>query len=460
MTETKAGRPIALVAAALVFVLAMAVGARALDPADHSGPEIADFTLDNGLEIVVIPDRRAPVVTHMIWYRVGSADEQDGHSGIAHFFEHLMFKSTKNHPAGTFSAAIAAIGGQENAFTSFDYTAYFQQVTPDALETMMRFEADRMTNLILTEEVVALEREVILEERASQVESRPEGILNEEIAATLYQNHPYGRPIIGWMHEIAALDLEDAEAFYRRYYVPNNAVLVVAGDVDPETVRRLAQATYGAVPRGPDLPPRERPTEPEQNTARTVTLEDPRVALPSFEISWVVPSYETAPPGTAEALDLLSEILGGGIRSRLYQSLVVETGLAASAGAYYQGDMLDDTAFAVSARPRDPEALVALEAAVEAEIARIADEGVSETELDDAKARFVRSTIFARDSQTAMARSYGATLAAGGTLADIAEWPSRIGRVTPDEVQAAARRYLDPARSVTGYLLPSENGPT
>lgn len=444
-------------AAAALFLLTAIGPALAQDKAPDA-PQITTFTLDNGLEAVVIPDRRAPVVTHMLWYRVGSADEVAGKSGIAHFFEHLMFKGTSNNPAGAFSGAVAAIGGQENAFTSYDFTAYFQQVTPEALETMMRFEADRMHNLVLTEEVIAPEREVILEERASRVELNPEGILGEETDATLYQNHPYGRPVIGWRHEIAALSRTDAEAFYRRYYAPNNAILVVAGDVDPAQVKAMAERTYGAVPRGEPLPPRIRPTEPDQKTQRTVTLRDARVALPSFQTSWVVPSYRTAEPGVAEALDVLSEILGGGIRSRLYDGLVVKSDVANSVGAYYRGSALDDGSFTISGSPRVADRLGELEAAVEAEIARIAADGVTEDELADAKARFVRSTIFARDSQTGMARMYGAELATGGSVEEIATWPDRIKAVTAEQVRAAAGQFLKPATSTTGYLLPAEDG--
>src|SRR5690606_30429757 len=224
------------------------------------GAQVARFMLDNGLEIIVIPDRRAPVVTQMVWYKVGSADEKPGKSGIAHFFEHLMFKGTTNHGPGEFSARIAEVGGRENAFTSYDYTAYYQQIAPTELRAMMEFEADRMTNLVLTDEVIGPERDVIIEERNSRVENDPSALLGEEVNATLYQNHPYRIPVIGWMHEIAQLNRADAIDFYRRYYAPNNAVLVVAGDVDPADVRQMAQEIYGVIPQGPQLAARERPT--------------------------------------------------------------------------------------------------------------------------------------------------------------------------------------------------------
>jgi zinc protease len=452
--KTATGRFLRSATLALLVAASPAVAASTdQKPAEE---RITNFLLDNGMEVVVIPDRRAPVVTHMVWYKVGSADEPAGKSGIAHFFEHLMFKGTARHKAGEFGARIAEIGGSENAFTSDDYTAYFQTVTPEVLGTMMEYEADRMRNLVLTDAVIGPERDVVLEERRLRIENNPESLLAEEIDATLYQNHPYGVPVIGWMHEIEKLNREDAVAFYDRYYAPNNAILIVAGDVDAEEVRKLAENTYGKLPRGPDLPPRLRPQEPEQNTARTVTLTDARVSTPSFSKSWVAPSYNTAEPGEAEALDLLSEILGGGARSRIYQSLVVKSGTASSAGAYFDGAKLDDGSFTVYGAPRGTAELDEVQAAIDAEIAGIVKDGVSEAELEAAKDRFLRSMIFARDSQASMANIYGASLATGSTIEDIEEWPDRIKRVTSADIQKVAAKYLQADSSVTGYLLPAE----
>ncbi|SFK62524.1 zinc protease [Mesorhizobium albiziae] len=443
----------ARIGSALAVVLVLIAPAAAEAPRDSA--EVENFLLDNGMEVVVIPDHRAPIVTHMVWYKTGSADEPPGKSGIAHFFEHLMFKGTKAHKAGEFGARIAEIGGSENAFTSYDYTAYFQTVTPDALETMMAFEADRMRGLILTDEVIGPERDVILEERRSRIENSPDALLSEEVDATLYQNHPYRVPVIGWMHEMEQLNRTDAVAFYDRYYAPNNAVLVVAGDTDVETVRKLAEKTYGKVPRGPDLPPRVRPQEPEQNTKRTVTLTDPRVSVPSFQKSWVVPSYNHSEPGEAEALDLLSEILGGGTRSRIYQQLVVKQGIASTAGASYQGTSFDPSSFTIYGAPRGEAGLESVEEAIDTEIRGLIKDGVTETELEKAKNRFVRSMIFARDSQSGMANIYGSTLATGGTVEDIQKWPDRIKAVTAKQVQDVAAKYLNPDHSVAGYLLPT-----
>ncbi|UDL91320.1 insulinase family protein [Mesorhizobium sp. PAMC28654] len=439
-----------LLATSLVFV---AAGPTLADSASGEGT-VTDFLLDNGMEVVVIPDHRAPIVTHMVWYKIGSADEPPGKSGIAHFFEHLMFKATTTHAAGEFDRAVSDIGGSNNAFTSYDYTAFHETVAPQALEQMMSFEADRMRNLILTDDVIKTERDVILEERRMRIDNNPEAVLDEEVDATLWQNQPYRIPVIGWMQEMEQLNRVDATAFYDKYYRPNNAVLIVAGDVEPEAVKALAEKTFGKVARGPDLPPRVRPVEPEQNTKRTVTLSDARVSVPSFSTQWVVPSYHSGKDGEAEALDLLAEILGGGTRSRLYQQLVVKQGIASSAGAFFQGTMLDDTNFTVYGAPRGDAKLADVEAAVDAEVMRIAKDGVTSEELEKAKDRYVRSMIFARDKQDSMANIYGSTLATGGNVQDVQQWPDRIRKVTADEVKAVAVRYLILDHSTTGYLLP------
>ena len=444
-------------------VLALACAALLLQPALAQDAPAADttienFTLDNGLEVVVIPDHRAPVVTHMVWYKVGSADEPAGKSGIAHFFEHLMFKGTDRHPAGELDTAVAAVGGSLNAFTTADVTAYFETVPADALASMMDFEADRMRGLTLTDAVIDAERDVVLEERRQRVEGSPQALLGEEFGATLFQNHPYGIPVIGWLHEMEQLNRVDAVRFYDQYYAPNNAVLVVAGDVDAETVRTLAQASYGKIERGPALPLRVRPAEPERNTSATVTMSDPRVGIASFMRSWIVPTYRTAEPGEAEALDLLSEILGGSTRSRFYQELVVKAGIAARAGAGYDGGAYDASSFSVYGAPQGEHTLAEVETAVDAQLARVIADGVTPKELDSAKARYLRGMIFASDAQQNLAQMYGNELAKGGTVEDILQWPDRIRAVTPEQVQAVARQYLDPAIAVTSYLLPPATG--
>ena len=439
----------------IAFLLTSAAAAGRATSAEQ--PAVSDFKLDNDLEIVFIPDRRAPVVTHMLWYRVGGADEELGKSGIAHFFEHLMFKGTKNYPAGEFSRKVAEIGGRENAFTSNDYTVYFQKVSPQALEMVMTYEADRMRNLILTDDVIGPERDVVLEERRSRVEADPGSLLGEEVDATLYHNHTYGIPVIGWKHEIRRLNRADAIAFYDRFCSPENAVLVVVGDVEPVNVLTLARKTYGIIPRGSRVPARARPQETEHSTSGTVTMKDARVSVPSMRRVWLAPSYNSDRPGEAEALDLLSEILGGRPRGWLYRELVVRRGIAGTAEAYYLGTTVDDTAFGVYGSPRGTATLQEVEKAILSEIKKLAAEGVTEKELEKAKNRFVKSTIFASDSQSGMARIFGSTLATGGTVADVLDWPGRIRAVTAETIQRVAKKYLNDRRSVTGYLLPEEN---
>jgi zinc protease len=414
---------------------------------------VSHFTLANGLDVVVIPDHRTPVVTHMVWYRVGSADETPGKSGLAHFLEHLLFKGTKKNPQGLFSQTVATIGGAENAFTSSDYTGYFQRTTRDRLKLMMEFESDRMTGLVLTDDVVKPELKVVLEERNSRIENNVNARLSEQMEAALYLNHPYGRPVIGWRNEIEALTRDDALEFYRRFYTPNNAILIIAGDVTADEVKKLAEETYARVPRVVDVKPRVRPQEPKQEAPRTVTLSDPRVTQPSLSRYYLAPSYTTGRPGEPEAIDVLAHILGRGANSRLYQKLVVDSGVAVSAGAGYYGTALDMTRFSISATPKPGTSLTQIEAAVDGVIAEIADKGVTAEELDRARNRLIADAAYAQDSQSSLARWYGASLATGLTIEQIKTWPDRLRAVTAEDVKNAARQVLDKRRSVTGYLI-------
>jgi zinc protease len=421
--------------------------------APSSGPVIAHSKLANGLQIVVIPDHRAPVVTHMVWYQNGSADDPPGKSGIAHFLEHLMFKGTKAHPKG-FSDLVAELGGQENAFTAYDYTAYFQRVAKEHLATMMAFEADRMTGLILTDDVVAPERDVVLEERRMRTDTDPAQQLNEAVQASLFPHHPYGTPVIGWGHEIETLDRSDALAYYERFYTPANAILVVAGDVEAPDVERLARDTYGRIPAREKPPRRFRPQEPEPRAHRLVTLADPKVEQPQHERVFLVPSYNTGAPGEAEAIEVLTHLLGGGHTSLFYRELVVGRKLAVAVGAYYMGTSLDATRLWIYAMPTPDTTLEGLERAIDEVIARVADHPVDSADLERARTRLVADAIYAQDNQASLARWYGASLATGLTIEDISSWPERIEAVSADDVQKAARRWLDKRRAVTGFLLP------
>lgn len=435
-------------------MMGVAATAAELDFSDLTlAPNAESFTLDNGMDVVVIPDSRAPIVTHMVWYRVGSADEPAGKSGIAHYLEHLMFKGTEEAPGNTFSTAISRVGGRENAFTSNDYTAYFQQVAVEHLPNMMAFEADRMRNLVLTDDVAAPELKVVEEERRSRVDTQPSSQLGEALDAALFINHPYGDPVIGWGDEIAGLTHDDALAFYRDHYRPSNAVLVVAGDVTVDEVKRLAEETYGTIEDAQHIGPRRRPSAQKVRADRVVELRDARVTQPSVQVAYLVPSYTTAQnPGDAEALDLLGEILGGSNTSRIYQALVREKGLATAAGAYYQSSALDDTRFVLYAVPRDGVSLDDAAQAARGVVADIAENGVSEAELRRARTGLLASVIFAQDSQSSLARIFGSALTTGSTIKDVQEWPQRIAAVTPEDVQAAAARFLVDAPTVTGKL--------
>jgi len=462
--------PLRRLAAALALGAALAAPAFAQDtappPAGPGGPPLAapaplptdlriapqaqSFTLDNGLQFIVIPAGSAPVATQMVWYRVGAADEAPGQSGIAHFLEHLMFHGTKSHPQG-YSQELAALGGVENAFTTADYTAYYQSVAKQNLPLVMRYEADRMQNLVLEEKRVNAERDVVLEERRMRIENEPASRLGEAMNAVLYLNHPYRAPVIGWPSEIEALRRETAIAFYDRFYTPNNATVVIAGDVDPAAVRKLAEEIYGPVRRRAEPPPRVRPKEPEPPAPRRLELTDARAGQPFLRRSYLAPSVVTAAPGEAEALQVLGAVLSGET-GRLYRTLVTEQGKAAMAGAGYDSDALDYSPFAVYAVPRAGVALPDLEAAMDAVLAGVRDAAVPEEELARAKRRLLAGAIYGQDEPMALARAFGEASALGRSVAEVQDWPTRIAAVTAADVQKAARTTLQPPRSVTGLL--------
>jgi zinc protease len=420
----------------------------------HAEPRASEFMLPNGMQVVIIPDHRAPVVTHMVWYKVGAADEPKGTSGIAHFLEHLMFKSTDKIAIGEFSKIVSRLGGQDNAFTGQDVTSYHQRISKEQLGTVMEMEADRMENLRLTKEEVATERQVILEERRSRIDNNPTALLDEQMNAALYLSHPYGIPVIGWEHEMAKLSREDALHFYKRYYAPNNAILVVAGDVTPEEVKRLAENTYGKIPANPEVDGRVRPQEPQHIAARRLVLKDPRAGNASFHRYYVTPSYTTAKPGEAEALDLLMKILADGATSRLYRKLVVEDKIAATSGGDFSGWGLDSGAISLYAVAQPGVGLDKIEAAVDGVLEDVRANGVTLAELERAKKTFLADYIYESDNQANLARRYGWGLSVGRSVADIEGWPQAIAKVTPEDLKKAAAAYLDPRRSATGWLLP------
>ncbi len=442
----------------LMLVLGIIMTALPSLPAS-ADTDITEYTLDNGMQVVVIPDRRAPVVTHMVWYRVGAADEKPGVSGIAHFLEHLMFKGTKDIAPGEFSKIVSRNGGQDNAFTGQDATAYHQRIAKDRLGMMMKMEADRMVNLRLLEKDVLTERKVVLEERRSRTDNDPSSILGEQIQAALYQNHPYAVPIIGWNHEIEKLSQEDALTFYKQYYAPNNAILIVAGDVEPEDVLKLAKDTYGKVPGGKPFPPRKRVTEPPHKAERRVSLTDPRAGKPVFQRVYLTPSYTTAEPGEAEALDLLMKIIGSGTTSRAYKKLVVDDKIADSTGSYYTGSSLDSGRIGIYGVSSAKDGLDNVEKKWDEVINEIITNGVTQKELDRARRIYIASYIYGSDSQSALARRYGWGLVVGRSVKDITEWPDRLKKVTVEDVQKVAKKYFNIKNSVTGILLPETKKP-
>ncbi len=435
-----------------VMVAAVSLMAISAKPARAVVFDPETFTLKNGMQVVVVSNHRVPVVTHMVWYKAGGMDEPPGRGGIAHLLEHLMFKGTETRRPGEFSELVARNGGQENAFTSYDYTGYYQNVAKDRLELVMELEADRMTNLVLTEEQVVPERQVVLEERHQRIDNNPAAVLDERADAMLYLNHPYRRPLIGWEHELTALSVDDVLDFYKHWYAPNNAILVVAGDITAEELRPLAEKHYGVIP-AVEPKPRLVLHEPPQKTARRITLRDERVRQPAWNRTFVAPGYRDGATEHAYPLQVLAGILGDGATSRLYRSMVVEDKLAVSAGAWYDPSKRGPAPFALYASPRPGISMEQIEQAMTAAVDDVLRDGVTEDEVARITTRMVADAVYARDSLSAGARVLGEALAIGLTVDDVEAWPERISAVTKEQVDAAARAVLDGNHSVTALLL-------
>lgn len=440
-------------------------GAIATIAALSCGPAYADgvfnpemFTLDNGMRIVLIENQAMPATGHIVYYGVGSADETLGQSGVAHLFEHLQFKGTPDHPDGEFSQIVDSVGGSENAFTSWDYTAYYQIVAPEYLGEVMALEADRMTNTVLTPEVIDTERQVVYEEFNTRIGNEPSSWLGIEARRALYSHHPYGLPIIGYMDELAEVEHADFIAFYRKWYAPNNAVAVIAGPINLAELQVLAKNTYGRIPTVP-TPERIRVAEPVHYAPRRVTLEHPQIGQASWSRYYLAPSYTSGETEFAYPLQVLSEIMGTGTDSRLYQQLVLDQGVAIGAGAGYSADAMDLSTFVFWGTPAatgdDEAAIAAIEAAIDAEIVRLIDQGVTQDEVDAAIHQLQADAIFARDSLMTGANVVGEALITGRTIADVESWPTRISAVTAEQVNAAAQAIFDPNNSVTGILMPT-----
>ncbi|MCV2867600.1 insulinase family protein [Defluviimonas sp. WL0002] len=437
----------------MASILRWAVAALALAlPAQAE--EVTTFRLSNGLDVVVIEDHRAPVVVQMVWYRAGAADEQRGVSGVAHFLEHLMFKGTETLAPGEFSKTVEVNGGADNAFTSWDYTAYYQRVAADRLELVMRMEADRMRNLLLSEDDWRTEREVIIEERNQRTDSDPSAIFAEQRRAAQYLNHPYGTPVIGWRHEMENLTRQNALDWYKTYYAPNNATLIVAGDVQPEAVRAMAEKHYGPLAPSPGIAERQRVSEPPQLAERRLSFSDPRVSQSVLMRTYLAPERDAGDQKKAAALTILAALLGGNSQtSVLGRKLLFDTKEAIQAGAYYDGTSLDDTTFGLYLVPAEGVTLAQAERALDDTIAGFLDQGVEHGQFQRIKTQIHADQIYSRDDTEGLARLYGEALTTGLTVRDVQDWPSVLDAVTEDDVLAAAREVLDRRRAVTGWLM-------
>lgn len=417
--------------------------------------QVTTFTLKNGMQAVVIEDHRAPVVTHMVWYRAGSADEQRGKSGIAHFLEHLMFKGTKDVPGGQLSKIVESLGGYDNAFTTADQTAYFQRLAADHLDVVMKMEADRMRNLILSEDDVKTEREVILEERAQRIDSSPEALFSEQLDAAMYLNHPYGTPTIGWRSEMEKLSRQDALDWYQLYYAPNNATLIVAGDVDPDEVKAMAETYYGPLAPSAGITARERPQEPPQLAERRLSFSDPNISQPYVVRNYLAPERNSGAQQDAAALTFLAALLGGGAQtSLLSRALSFDQKIAVSAGAGYDSTSLDPSKFTVYVAPVPGVSLKDAEAAMDKVIDDLLANGVDAAQFARLKTQLEADLIYRKDNVGDLAEDYGAALTTSLTIEDVQAWPEVLQAVTAEDVMRVARQVLDRSHAVTGWAMP------
>ena len=412
------------------------------------------FTLANGMQVVLIPNHRAPVVSHMVLYKIGSADEPPGKSGIAHFLEHLLFKGTPRYPEGVMNDIVARNGGNQNAFTSHDYTGYYQNIAVDRLPLMMDIEADRMRNLVLDEKTVTTEREVIIEERRMRVENSPDALLGERMDNALWVTNTYGIPVIGWEQEMRGLNRDDNFSFYRAHYAPENAILVVAGDITMDKLRPLAEKYYGVIPRVGDGKPRARPTFLYQKADTRISMHHERVRQPSWSRQIIAPSYNVGDRTDVHALELFSEIIGGGSTTKLYRKLVIDQQVAAGFSAGYSTDAVSYGTFYVGFTPSPGVTIEQAETAYEKALAEFLANGITEADVTQAKNRFAARLAFAKDSPMSAARGVGTSLASGISLEDIENWPDAVNKITLAQVQSAARKLFAENSSVTGILLP------
>jgi zinc protease len=436
-------RPAALLAGLLLGLLAPAFAAQ----------EVVSHTLANGMRIYVKEDHRAPVVVSQIWYRAGSMDEHNGTTGVAHVLEHMMFKGTRQVPAGEFSRLIAAAGGRENAFTSRDYTAYFQTLQKDKLPLALRLEADRMANLVLSPQEFAKEIEVVRNERRWRTEDKPQSLVHEALMATAFLAHPYRFPVIGWMDDLRNMTVEDARDWYRRWYAPNNASLVVVGDVDAQAVFRLARRYFGPLKARP-LPVPKPQQEPEQTGPRRATVKAP-AKLPYLLMGWPVPVLKD-PQADWEpyALEMLAGVLDANAAARFPTRLVRESRVAVEAGAAYDAIQRGPGLFLVDGTPSEGRTVAELEAFIRAELNRIKEEGVSAEELARIRSQLIAAQVYQRDSMFYQAMQIGEVVTVGFPPEVVERRIEKLKAVTPEQVQAVARKYLVDERLTVATLDP------
>ena len=420
--------------------------------------DVQERTLANGLRVIVKEDHRAPTAVHMVWYRAGSMDEVSGTSGVANVLEHMMFKGTRNVKSGEFSRRIAAAGGRENAFTNRDYTAYFQQVPKAALPLMLRLEADRMSNLLVTKPEFSQEIKVVMEERRLRTDDQPRALVAEALNAEAYVAHPYRRPVIGWMNDLANMSYVDARNWYVRWYLPNNAFVVVVGDVKADEVFALAQKYYGAIKARP-LPERKPQLEPEQRGVRRLVVKAP-AELPYLLMGWKCPVLRDADKDWQPyALEVLTGVLDGNESARLNQSLVRDHRLASEVGAGYDTTARGPGMCFIEGTPSQGRSTAELEAGLRAELARLVRDGVSENELARVKAQLVATQVFKRDSIFGQAMEIGQFESAGLSYRDIDRVLDGLKAVSAEQVRAVAKQYFVDDQLSVGVLEPQPLDP-
>jgi zinc protease len=416
------------------------------------------FTLDNGLQVVVVENHRAPVIQQTIWYKVGSMDDPKGKSGLAHFLEHMMFKGTPDIPAGQYEAAIVHVGGEQNAFTTRDYTGYYARVAKEQLELVAELESGRMRGLAILPEKVENERSVILEERRWRTDSRPESLISQAAVATFYWHHPYKNPPIGWVHEIKGITQEDCLSFYKTYYVPNNAVLIYTGDITPVEAKQVAEKYFGTIPKGQPLPKVNIVEPPHQGANQRVNLRHSSVERPVWSRDYPAP-HQNSGVGSehAYALQVLSHILSAGPSSRLYKRFV-DGNLAVSAGASYSAIARGPTSFSFEIVATDGTSMDQVEYEIEKTLHELlTTKLITADEVKKAKERMIAGLDYVRDDAFAGNQYFGPVLCAGLSVDYIEKWPRQISDVTVEQVNAAAQYvFANPDYHVTSLLLPEK----